>query len=167
MEIRAELVEFLERIAAAANSLQRKLSWLLGTGLACSGILAWQAFSPESTLWWNIVKCGFLMLPALLWLFVWSMLGQLREAPALASTLADREDSIFNNIKESGLSEAVSVRSIFSTLKAFRQEEGLSVVLDTIGNVSLLANPLFVIIALIMMVIMFFFILMTPFFLLG
>lgn len=162
MAIQSEVIEFLERLANVANGVQRKLSWLIGLGLVSSAVLAWQAYGLDSATWWNVVKCGLIMLPSLVWALVWNILGQLKEAPELAGTLASRDDSLFQNIQKSSFSDAISVRSIFSTLRAFRQEEGLGVVLDTIGNVTLLANPLFAIFAFIMMTIMIIFIVISP-----
>lgn len=162
MAIQSEVVEFLQRLANVASGVQAKLSWLIGFGLVSSGVLAWQAYALDSPVWWNLVKCGLIMLPSLVWALIWSILGQLKEAPELASTLTSRDDSLLQNIQKSGFSDAVSVRSMFSALRAFRQEEGLAVVLDTIGNVTLLANPLFAIFAFIMMTIMVIFIVISP-----
>lgn len=162
MAIQSEIVEFLERLANVATGVQRKLSWLIGLGLVSSAGLAWQAYSSDSAMWWNVLKCGLIMLPSLVWALVWNILGQLKEAPQLAGTLASRDNSLFQNIQKSSFSDAVSVRSIFSTLRAFRREEGLEVVIDTIGNVTLLANPFFAIFAFIMMTIMIIFIIVSP-----
>jgi hypothetical protein len=162
MDSQTKIAEFLERLASLASRLQRKLSWLIGTGFAVSAVLAWMAFDMDSATGWNVVKCGLIMLPSLVWVLIWSILGQLKDAPQLASALANRDDSLFQTIQKSGFSDAVNVRSIFSTLRAFRQEEGLGVVVDTIGNVTLLANPLFAIFAFIMMTIMIIFIVISP-----
>jgi hypothetical protein len=162
MDSQTRTAEFLERLPNVASRLQRKLRWLIGTGLAASAVLAWLAFDIDSATGWNAVKCGLIMLPSLVWVLIWSILGQLKEAPKLAGALASRDDSLFQNIQKSGFSDSVNVRSIFSTLRAFRQEEGLGVVVDTIGNVTLLANPLFAIFAFIMMTIMIIFIVISP-----
>lgn len=162
MPIQTKVVELLEHLANVASCVQRKLSWLVAVGLVCSAVLAWLAFDMDSATGWNVAKCGLIMLPSLVWGLVWSILGQLKEAPELASALASRDDSLFQNIQASGLKEAVNVRSIFSALRAFRQEEGLAVVVDTIGNVSLLANPFFAIFAFLMMAFMIVFIVISP-----
>jgi hypothetical protein len=159
MPTQTKVVEFLERLANVASSVQRKLSWLVWIGLVCSAVLAWLAVDMDSATGWNVVKCGLIMLPSLVWGLVWSILGQLKEAPEIAGALASRDDSLFQNIQVSGFNDAVS---IFSTLRAFRQEDGLAVVVDTIGNVTLLTNPVFAIVAFIMMTVMIIFSVISP-----
>jgi hypothetical protein len=162
MSIQAELVELFDALAELATSLQRKLSWFLGVGLLASTYLAWAAFSQHSYLWWNIAKCMTLLLPVLIWLIVWAVLGQLREAPELAASLASEDDGVLAKLQSVSLSDKRGLRGLFGTLRAFRQQEGLSVVLDTVGSVGMLANPLFAILAFIMLVILFIFILIAP-----
>ncbi|NND00910.1 MAG: hypothetical protein HKN85_12080 [Gammaproteobacteria bacterium] len=157
-----EITEFLEGVAAVAGSTQRKLGWLVGAGLVASASLAWQAYSSDSNLWWNVTKCLLIMLPSLVWCFVWSVLGQLREAPALAATMARREDGLFANFQHSRLQDKGGIQSVFRILRAFREEEGLGVVLDTIGSVTLLGNPFFAAFAFIMVAILIFFIMIAP-----
>ena len=162
MPIQAEIVEIFDRLAALGASLQRKLSWLLGFAMSASVYLAWAAYSQHSYLWWNIAKCMIILLPVLIWWVIWAILGQLREAPELASALANEQNGLLTNLQTARLSDKSGVRGLFSTLNAFRQHEGLNVVLDTVGSVGLLVNPLFAILAFIMLVILFIFILITP-----
>lgn len=162
MPIQAEITEAFSRLAELAASLQRKLSWLLLVGMLASTYLAWAAYSQHSYLWWNIAKCLTILMPALIWLIVWAILGQLREAPELAASLASEEDGLLANLHTVSLSDKRGMRGLFGTLRAFRQQEGLSIVLDTVGSVGMLANPLFAILAFIMLVILFIFILIAP-----
>ena len=162
MPIQAEIVEAFNALAELGASLQRKLSWLLGVGMLASASLAWAAYSQHSYLWWNIAKCMTILLPVLIWLIVWVILGQLREAPELAASLASEDDGVLANLQAMNLRDKRSLRGLFGTLRTFRQQEGLSVVLDTIGSVGMLANPLFAILAFIMLVILFIFILIAP-----
>lgn len=162
MSIQAEIVEAFDALAELATSLQRKLSWLLGVGMLASASLAWAAYSQHSYLWWNITKCMPLLLPVLIWLIIWVILGQLREAPELAASLASEGDGVLANLQSVSLSDKRGLRGLFGTLRAFRQQQGLSVVLDTVGSVGMLANPVFAILAFIMLVILFVFILIAP-----
>jgi len=132
--------EFLTAVADFAAGFQRRLAWFLGIAAMASAYLAWLLYSPESLWWWNLIKCGLVLTPTLVWLFIWQVLGEMREAPGL--------------------------RGLFSTLRAFREEDGLEVVLDTLGGVTLLANPVFAIFAFIMSVLLWIFILLAPFLLL-
>jgi len=88
-------------------------------------------------------------LPALVWVFIWSILGQLQEAPALAKSLLADKQGILSTTQSLSLREPRGLLSLVGTLRAFRREAGLSAVLETLGSVGMLANPLFAIIALI------------------
>ena len=129
--------------------------------MLASASLAWQVYSAESALWWNITKCFLVLLPALLWGFVWTVLGQLREAPTLAADLVARDDGLMSQFSDSDLPDQSGISGLFNTLKAFRQESGLWIVLDTIGNVTLLGNPIFVALCFVMAGILFLFILIA------
>ena len=130
-------------------------------GLLASVSLAWQAYSGDSELWWNITKCSLILVPALLWVFVWTVLGQLRDAPTLAASLVARDDGVMAQFSDSDLPDKGGISGLFNTLKAFRQESGLWVVLDTIGNVTLLGNPVFVALCFVMAGILFLFVLLA------
>ena len=115
----------------------------------------------ESELWWNITKCGLILLPSLIWGFLWTVLGQLEEAPELAAKLASRDDGLVSQFAGTTLDQQTGVSGLFNTLKAFKQEKGPWIVLDTIGNVSLLANPVFVALCFIMAAVIFLFIVVS------
>jgi len=150
LDIQNNITEVLERLANFANTLQKKIRWFVLFGLIVSVYLAWQAYSIDSALWWNIAKCSLVMLPSLLWAFVWSVLGQLDEAPSLAAGLTAKNDGVFASLQNPDLTAKTGLKGALATLKAFREEDGLWITLDTIGNVSLLANPLFVALTFIM-----------------
>lgn len=156
------LSQFLENLASYADAVQRKLLWPLGIGGLATVYWLWVTYSPESALWWNLTKSLFVALPMLVWGFIWILLGQLREAPTLAAKLTSRPDSMLANLNTSNFKQKVGIRGLFSTLKAFREEEGLDIVLDTIGSVTLIINPIFALLASIMMVLLFMLILITP-----
>lgn len=162
LRIQNEISEFLERLAGIAEAVQTRLMWLLGVGVTASALLAWQAYSPESAIWWNVLKCGLIMVPALIWSLIWLLFGQLQEAPEVAAEMLSDEQGVMANLKATGLTESVGVRSIFKTLLALRREEGFAEILETIGSVSLLTNPLFVALAFVMMGLMMFFVLLAP-----
>ena len=162
MSIQSELCEFLEGVADVAEGVKRKLGWFLLIGLIDSGALALQAYSSSSALWWNVVKCGLVMLPSLMIAIIWNALGQLQEAPQLAASLASRDDGLIGTLQSSGLSSKSGVVGLFGTLRAFRKEEGLGVVLDTVGNVTLLANPLIALLSFLMIVVLILMIMIAP-----
>ena len=147
MSVVDSVLSVVDRVADIAGGVKRKLSYFVFIGVAASAFLGWSVYSQESALWWNLAKCGALALPALVWIFVWSVLAQLQEAPVLVASLIEDDDGLFSNVQNLSLSEPNGLSGVFSTIREFRQEDGLSVVFETLSGVSLLANPLFAIFA--------------------
>lgn len=149
MPSRDDIVALLERIAGIASSVKSKLIYALVLGALASAYLAWRLVSPESGLWWNLLKCGLIALPTLVWLFIWSVLGQLQQAPSLVAKLVQDDQGVFSGTNSLSLGSPKGLAGVFGTLRAFRREDGLGVVFDAVGGISLLANPLFAFVALI------------------
>lgn len=147
MPSRDDIVDLLERIADIADGVKRKLIYVLALGTIAAAYLACRLYSPEAVLWWNVLKCGLIALPSLIWLFIWSVLGQLQQAPSLIAKLVQDDQGVFANTQSLSLNQPKSLVGVFSTLRAFRREDGFSVVFDAIGGVGILANPLFALIA--------------------
>jgi len=155
-------MSLITRVGEIATSLQSKLTWFLGIGVVATLMLAWEIYSSDSALWWNVLKCGLVSLPALIWVFVWLVLNQLREAPALVAELTSDDDGVFNNLQELSVRKPSGLRGLFSTLAAFQREDGFEIVFETIGGLSLIANPLFAIVAFISMAALGMLILIAP-----
>lgn len=166
MEIKQELVDFFTAIASFADRLQRRLAWFLGICLVASLGLAWHAYSAVSPLWWNVVKCGLLLLPILVWAGIWLMLSQLQEVPELAANFAARDDYALNNISPDAVANKTGLLTLFSTIREIRNNESLAAIAESIGSVTLLANPIFAIFAFLMLVILFLLVIIAPFLLL-
>lgn len=147
MPLQQEIIELVQRVADIAGATQRSVSYLVFAGLLASAGLAWELYTPGGLLWWNIVKCGLILLPAIVWLFVWLVLNQLQEAPNLVAELAQQEEGMLNNLHNLSFSQPNGLKGVFTTLREFRKEDGLSIIFDTIGGISLLANPLFALMA--------------------
>jgi len=163
MHVAEQLKRVLDRIADIANSLQTKLAYLLGIGVIASAALAWNFFSSESALWWNVVKCGLVVFPVVVWILIWFVLNQLRDAPSLITELANDDEGVFANLGDFSVKEPDGLRGIFSTIKEFRKEDGFDVIFDTISGIALIANPLFAILAFLSMVLLLILIVITPF----
>ena len=163
MDIQQRLTELLEQIAEIADGTQQTIRYMVLAGVLATAYLGWKVYTPESALWWNLTKCGLLALPCLIWLFVWGVLSQLKQAPELVTELVSQEDGVFQNLSDLSLDKKQGVRSLFSTLRAFKQEEGLELVFDTIGGITLLANPFFAILALLAALALIGIILIVPF----
>jgi hypothetical protein len=102
------------------------------------------------------------LLPALLWLVIWLVLNQLRDAPKLLAELARDEHGFIANLSDFSLEQPTSLRGLYATVREFRQADGLDVVTDTISGIALIANPLFAILAFLSMPILLFLICITP-----
>jgi len=163
MAIQEDILDSFERIASIAEGAQRWVLYLVVFSLFVSAYLAWSAYSPDSALWWNIVKCGVLLLPALLWAFIYSILSELREAPTTVASLVNGEDGLLQNLNEFGFSKPQSLRGVFSIVRAFRRQEGLSVLFEAVSGIALIANPLFAIMALLALMALVGFVFIVPF----
>jgi len=102
------------------------------------------------------------MVPALVWCFVWNVLGGLQQTPTLISSLASQEEGVVSNVQSLSLQKKEGLRSLFDTLRAFRNQEGLEVVMNTIGGLALLANPVFVAFTFLCMAILLLFMVIAP-----
>jgi hypothetical protein len=161
-----KLLAVAERIGSIADSTQRKCRYFVLIGAVASAVLAFYAFSIDSLWWWNALKMGVLLLPAIIWCVVLLVLNQLKEAPELISQLVNDDSGLVENIHNFSLKEPDGLRGLFSTVKAFKQEEGFEVVFDTISGIGLIINPFFAFLAFLAMTILFLFILIAPFVLL-
>lgn len=158
-----QLTLVVNKIGDIANGIQRKLRYFVVIGFAASSVLAWKVFNLESAIWWNAIKCGVLLLPALIWVIIWFVLDQLREAPELVAELSDDEDGVIANFENFSINEPEGLRGVFSTIKEFRKEDGFEVIFDTISCIGLIANPLFAVLAFFCAVVLVVLILITPF----
>ena len=160
------LSQLIDRIADIANSVQTKLNWFLGFGVVASAVLVRELYSNESALWWNTVKCGLVVLPVLVWVGVWLVLNQLREAPQLVAELANDDEGVFANLSDLNLKEPNGLRGVYRTIREFREEDGLDVIFDTLSGIALIANPLFFIAAFLSIILISMLIIIAPFMLL-
>lgn len=163
MAIQDDILDSFERIARIAEGAQRWVLYLVLFGLLVSAYLAWSAYSANSALWWNIVKCSLLMLPALLWLFIYSILTELREAPATVAGLVNGEDGVLQNLSEFSFSKPQSLSGVFSIVRAFRRQEGLGVLFEAVSGITLIANPFFAVLAFLAFVVLVCFVFIVPF----
>lgn len=138
-----QLITVVKRIASIAGATQHALSYFLGVGGVATLYLIWQAYSPESGLWWNGLKCVLLVWPALLLVFVWIVLGDLSDVPESVAKLNQDTRTAYSGMKDVKIREPKGLRGMFRVLNTFRREGSLSVIFDTVGGVSLLLNPLF------------------------
>jgi len=157
------VISVVNRIAEIAASALAKITWFVVVGLIASASLCWEFYSTESALWWNLVKCGVIAVPALICALVWFLLNQLRAAPELIANLAEDEDGVFANLDQFSLREPDGLRGVVSSLKEFREDDGLGVVFDTIGGVALIVNPLFALLTVLAMIGLLLLILVAPF----
>ncbi len=144
------IASLFERIAGIAHSLQRKLGWFLLFALLALVILALDLVALDASWWWNSLVLAVLAVPWLVWGFIWIVLGQLQDAPDLASNILKDQDGVLANLDDFNIREPNGLRGLASTIKQFRQHDGFETVFDTISGIGLLINPVFLIVALLL-----------------
>ena len=167
MSSKSNILSVAISIAEFADRAQNRLRWfVLVGGIACVA-LAITVFNPESTWWWNAFKVGVLMLPALIWVVVLWAFSQLTQAPELVSELITGDEDFIESQNRfsvnSSAGRPIGLRSLFSAVRAFQQEEGFETVFDAISGISLIVNPFFALLAFLAMAVLFLFILIAPF----
>ncbi len=154
--VQERLLATFERLASIAEKLQKAvLYWLFLCGGAIA-LLAFKAFSIESVWWWNVFKIGFIVAPLVVWCFIWLALSQLSRSPSSVKQLLDDKDEIWQQVSEQELSQVASASGAFGLAKTLYRQEGLSEIVETIGSVGLLFNPLFLLVAAVASVLLFF-----------
>lgn len=158
-----KMSEFFDRLGTSAAIVQKRLNWFLGLGLLATFYLAFKLYSSDSAIWWNVVKCSTVSLPALILGVFWYCLGQVSEAPRLVNQLAADKEGIVDDIQSFRLEQNSGLRGVLRTLNQFRQYEGLSVMMETIGGITLLINPVFLLLTLVAVIGLLVLILLLPF----
>lgn len=144
-ELSQEFKEVLLAIARLAGNLNRKLSIFALVGLIASGYIVCLIYSSEMNLVWNFMICGLVLLPISIIVIVWRTLANLSDAPSHLSTLFNKNRRITSTLK-SVRENPKNIRGLISTIRIIRNQEGLEESFSSIGGVTLLINPLFLLI---------------------
>lgn len=160
MAIQQEVIEIVEKMASITETIQSKISWLVMLGVLASAYLAWLLYSSDSANWWNGVKLFIVLLPALIWAFIWYVLGQIKQAPVALEAFKESAETL--SFSQQDVQKQTGLRGLFRLIRYLHQHQGVEVVTEIIGSVTLLANPLFAIFAGIMLVFLIVFILVAP-----
>lgn len=156
-----KLEDVLLGTANVASSLQSKVGIFALIGFIASGVIASLLYSSDSSLIWNLVKCGIVLLPAFILYFVWLTLGKVVEAPKQISQLT-HGDGLANNLQSLGINKPDSIRGLISTIRAIRDEDGLGGISDAIGGLVLLSNPALLLLVFVNTVILLLLIFLAP-----
>lgn len=162
LNILQELEEVIQGAANIAGSVNRKIGVFALIGLLASASIAWLFYSPDSSLGWNVVKCGIVMLPAVVIGIIWQTLAKVADAPNQLAELSSA-DGLVSNLKAIGLKKPDSIRGLISTVRSIRNEESLGSVAEALGGIALLANPAFLFVAFMSLAILFVLIIVAPF----
>lgn len=158
-----ELEERLNSASSIAISLKSKVGLFAIAGLLASASIAWLFYSPDSSLWWNIIKCGLVLFPALMICFIWKILANFAEAPQQLSELTNAESGLISNVQTLSVNKPEGFRGLVSTVRAIRNDENLSDILEAVGSIALLANPFFLVVAFFCVTILSLLIIVAPF----
>jgi hypothetical protein len=162
MSANEELFRVVNKIGEVANAIEVKIRYFVMLGIVASSALSWTVFSVESAVWWNVLKVSMISMPALIWLLIWYVLGQLREAPELLAQLMHDEGGDLANINSFSVKEPDGLRGLLSAVREFQREDGLEIVFDTISGVTLISNPFFVLLGFLSMAALSILILIAP-----
>ena len=147
MPVRANITELFENVAKVAENVQRKLSYLLVFGVFATAYLGYELVSASMPLWWNIVKVVLVALPLLIWFFVWMVLGDLVQAPGTIAELASNESDLVPKLKSLNENRPKNLTGMFSAIRTLHDDEDLGVLFSSVASISIIANPLFAILA--------------------
>lgn len=161
--LQQEFAEILVSSANVADKMKSKVAIFALIGLLASGFVAWLLYSPDSNLVWNIIKCGVVLLPALVTCFIWQTLANIVEAPDQFSNLIRDDEGIVSNLKSLSVNKPNSFRGLVSTIRSIRNEESLGEIMNAVSGVIILANPLFLFFAFISITILLLLIIIAPF----
>jgi len=164
--LQERLVEITQTASEIAQSTKKKLLYFLIPGVIASVYLAWLAYSFESEMWSNIIRCGLILLPALVWCFIWNVLSNLQDAPKFVTDIAAQSDDALAGLQQFKTDKSKGLRSLFALIRDFKNQDGLETLIETIGGITLLANPLFALFAFICLAFLLIFIILAPVFLL-
>ena len=160
-----QLEDVLRGTAKIASSVQGKVGLFALIGLIATLLMAWLFYSVESSLVWNITKCGLVSLPAIVVGSAWLTLGKVVAAPNQIAELTDGGGFV-DNLQLLGIKKPDSVRGLISTVRAIRNEDGLGGITEAIGGIVLLSNPVYLLFVFISIVILSLLIIVAPFVLL-
>ena len=141
------VVKLVKSVARIAGATQKWLMYFLIPGTFATAYCVFLSYSAESAIWWNILKIVLLAWPVLLLLFVWSVLGDLCDAPESVGKLNQDTKVAYSGLKEVKIKEPKGLRGMFRVLWEFQREGNLWDVFDTVGSITLIVNPLFLFVA--------------------
>ena len=142
-----QVIKLVRAVAGIAGATRNGLSYLLVPGALATAYCVFLSYSADSTIWWNVLKISLLVWPVLLLLFVWSVLGDLRDAPESVGKLNQDTKVAFSGLKEVKIQEPKGLRGMFRVLNQFRREGSLGDVFDTVSSITLIVNPVFLFVA--------------------
>jgi len=148
MKIEHDLIAITEKISLACGATKNKITYFVVASVVASLYLAWLIFAPQGALWWNASKVIIVLLPVTLWLFFWFMLSQLQALPehVKSLSLSNQTDpqNLLGNLQQTAKSNSGVLR-IVKLLWQLRAHEGVAGLMETVGGLGLLFNPVFLI----------------------
>jgi len=138
-----KVVGLVKGVAKVAGATQKGLGYFIIVGALATVYCIFLSYSPESAIWWNVVKGVLIVWPVLLLGFLWMVLGDLKDAPDSVGKLNQDTKIAFSGLKEVKAQESKGIRGTLSVLNQFRREGSLGDVFDTVGSITLIVNPFF------------------------
>ena len=164
MGLLQKIKEPLQSAAEVADKVKRVVFYFALIGLIASVLIAAQLFSFESSWFWNLIKCGIVLMPVLVISFIWFILNNFSQAPELVSALIEQDAAVSSiDSKDSkDIEKPKGLKGLIGMAKKLRDEDGLGVITDTVSGITILANPLFLLIAFICILLVLLLIVISP-----
>lgn len=141
-----QLLQVSRQVAGIAQSIHRKIILYVILGAVGSGALVWQFYAVDNALWHNVILIVLLFLPALIWLIFLSLLSQVTDLPEQISEVVEQRAEL-GVISQQFTTQQKSegLRALLSMFRRLKASGLLEEVLGATASLSLLANPLFLI----------------------
>lgn len=142
-----QLLAVSRQIAETAQTIHRKIIFYVMFGIVGSGALAWQVYAPDNAVWLNVVLITLLLLPVLIWLLFLSLLSQLTDLPEQLTEAVDQRSEFLALTQQFKTDQkAKGLMALFSLFRNLKSSGVLQEVLEVTASLSLLANPLFILV---------------------
>jgi len=143
-----EVGQLFNIVGSIAGGLKNSILTVFIGGVSAASFLAWQWIDFSTSYYWIILKTLPLLIPLVLWGFLYMVIAELAELPNLAKTAKQDGTDAIQSIKNKKQRTATAPPSGFfgKLKKLFRILRGagnLAAIIGAVQGVVLIANPLF------------------------
>lgn len=138
--------QLFQTVGSIAAGLKNSIFYVLIGGAGAAFFLAWQWIDFSTTYLWIILKATPLLLPLALWGLLYMVVAELADLPNRAKIAKKDGGAVVQRLK-GNKSEVKNTSGFFGKLKnlfrVLRSAGNLAAIIDAVGGVVLIANPIF------------------------